>query len=268
MGCTSTTNVQNSTLTGTLTIHGTTALTPTLLEQAQAFTTQNPDVKINITTSATGEAISYIINGQSDIAPTVRVPTAAEYTQATNAGKSLHITAVGYDAVAIIVPLQNPIVNISSAQIKGIFFDGTITNWSQIPGSGMTGPINIYYEDPKASSTASFLSTQIANGEPFTASATLIPGTDLDLLPQKLSDDPNGISYTSTAYISSNVKALPVDGVLPTSATILDNTYSLSRKLYMITNGEPAGLANEFITFMFSREGRQIATDNGIVPVS
>jgi phosphate transport system substrate-binding protein len=267
MGCTGTTDKQD-TLAGNLTIHGSTAISPTVQEQARAFTALHPDVKINVTGSSSGEAIFYLISGKSDMAPSARAPTAAEYDQAKDAGKSLHMTVIGYDGVAVIVNSQNPLAAISSAQLKQIFFDGSIRDWSQIPGSGKTGPIHIYVQDPKASATADVFSSKIANGTPFFANATLVPGTSSDLLAQKIPADPDGITFAATAYVYPNMKALPLDGVAPTPATMLDSTYPLSRKLYMITDGAPTGLNKEFINFMFSQAGQKIATDTGIVPVS
>jgi phosphate transport system substrate-binding protein len=242
MGCTGTTDKQNN-LAGNLTIHGSTAISPTIQEQARAFTALHPDVKINVTGSSSGEAIYYLISGQCDMAPSARAPTAKEYDQAKDAGKSLHMTVIGYDGVAVIVN-------------------------SQIPGSGKTGPIHIYVQDPKASATADVFSSKIANGTPFFANATLVPGTSSDLLAQKIPADPDGITFAATAYVYPNMKALPLDGVAPTPATMLDSTYPLSRKLYMITDGAPSGLNKEFINFMFSQAGQKIATDTGIVPVS
>jgi phosphate transport system substrate-binding protein len=268
VGCTSPVDTQKNTLAGNLTIHGSTALSPTVQEQARAFTALYPEVKINVTGSSSGEAIYYLISGKCDLAPSARVPTAAEYDQAKNAGKSLHMTVVGYDGVAVVVNSQNPASNISQGQLRQIFFNGTITDWSQIKGSGKTGPIRIYVQDPKASATAEFFSSKIAGGAPFTANATVIAGTSSDLLSQKILTDPDGLTFASTAYVYPNMKALPLDGVSPTPATMLDTTYPLSRKLYMVTDGAPAGLNKEFINFMFSQAGQKIAADKGIVPVS
>jgi phosphate transport system substrate-binding protein len=269
MGCTGTADTPKNALAGNLTIHGSTAISPTVQEQARAFTALYPGVKINVTGSSSGEALFYLISGKSDMAPSARAPTATEYDQAKNAGKSLHMTVVGYDGVAVIVNSQNPVTNISLGQLRQIFVDGSITDWSQIAGSGKTGPIRVYVQDPKVSASADFFSSKIAgSGTPFTTNATVVAGSSSDLLSQKILTDPDGLTFAATAYVYPNMKALVVEGVSPIPAHMLDTTYPLSRKLYMITDGAPAGLNKEFINFMFSQAGQKIATDKGIVPVS
>jgi ABC-type phosphate transport system substrate-binding protein len=77
MGCTGTTDTQKNTLAGNLTIHGSTAISPTVQEEARAFTALHPEVKINVTGSSSGEAIFYLISGKSDMAPSAQ-PTACK----------------------------------------------------------------------------------------------------------------------------------------------------------------------------------------------
>jgi phosphate transport system substrate-binding protein len=268
VGCTGTAETPKNTLTGDLFIPASTALAPTLQAQSQAFTTLNPGVKINVTSVAAGEAIWDVINGQTDIAGAARAPNDKEYGQAKNAGKSLHMTAVGYDGLAIVVNSQNPVTGISSDQVRQIFIYGNVTDWKQIPGSGKTGLIHIYVLDPKVSNTADAFISKLATGASFTPTATVLPGTSSEPLSQKILTDPDGITFAATTFVYPNMKTLPVDGISPSPATMQDGTYLFSRKLYIITDGAPQGINKEFINFIFSQDGQKIATDKGIVPVS
>ncbi len=51
----------------------------------------------------------------------------------------------------------------------------------------------------------------------------------------------------------------------PTAPTVLDNSYPISRPLYLYTNGEPKGLVKEFIDFVLSPEGQNILAAEGLV---
>jgi len=68
------------------------------------------------------------------------------------------------------------------------------------------------------------------------------------------------------------VKALKinVNGTLiePSVNNILDKSYPISRSLLMITNGQPTGLAKNYIDYILEPEGQELVTKDGFVPVS
>jgi phosphate transport system substrate-binding protein len=78
---------------------------------------------------------------------------------------------------------------------------------------------------------------------------------------------PDAIGYVGLGYLSSGVKVLAVDSVSPTNATVVSGEYTIARPLYMYTNGEPKGLAKEFIDFILGEKGQAIVEEVGFVPV-
>jgi phosphate transport system substrate-binding protein len=54
---------------------------------------------------------------------------------------------------------------------------------------------------------------------------------------------------------------------MPSDVTVLDKTYKLARPLFMYTNGEPAGLAKDFIDFILSDVGQKNVKDTGFVKI-
>jgi phosphate transport system substrate-binding protein len=52
-------------------------------------------------------------------------------------------------------------------------------------------------------------------------------------------------------------------GVLPTEATIKNNTYPISRYLYMYLKGKPTGDTKAFIDWILSKEGQSLIADVG-----
>ncbi|HMA04308.1 MAG TPA: substrate-binding domain-containing protein, partial [Methanomicrobiales archaeon] len=74
-------------------------------------------------------------------------------------------------------------------------------------------------------------------------------------------------------FITPGVKALKLYNskgvaIAPSIATVLDHTYPISRPLYMITQGQPSGLARDFIDFILSPDGQKIVEEQGFVPLS
>ena len=80
--------------------------------------------------------------------------------------------------------------------------------------------------------------------------------------------NPNGIGYVGLAYIKAKgVKVVAIDGTLPSVESVQKKAYPYSRPTFFYTNGEPAGLAKDFVDFTLSEAGQKIVTGVGFVPV-
>ena len=80
-----------------------------------------------------------------------------------------------------------------------------------------------------------------------------------------VANDPYAIGYCSLASLNDSVKALVIDGVAPSIATVKDGSYVIQRPFYLATMGEPDGLAKDFIDFILSNEGQE-ATVKRCIP--
>jgi phosphate transport system substrate-binding protein len=76
------------------------------------------------------------------------------------------------------------------------------------------------------------------------------------------------IGYVGLGYLDSEVKSVKVNGVAPSTTTVLDGTYPIARSLHFVTDGEPTGLAADFIKFVLSADGQSIVEDEGFVPLT
>ena len=84
----------------------------------------------------------------------------------------------------------------------------------------------------------------------------------------EVAKNPNGIGYVGLAYITDpGVKAVAIDGLIPSKKTVLDKTYPYARPTFYYTNGEPTGEAAKFLEFTLSDEGQAIASKIGFVPL-
>ncbi|RLG35498.1 MAG: phosphate ABC transporter substrate-binding protein, partial [Candidatus Alkanophagales archaeon] len=73
------------------------------------------------------------------------------------------------------------------------------------------------------------------------------------------------IGYISLGYIDPSVKALRINGVMPTRENVTSGKYPISRKLYLITKGEPDTLEKAFIDFVLSDEGQRVVEELGYI---
>jgi len=71
----------------------------------------------------------------------------------------------------------------------------------------------------------------------------------------------NAIGYVSVGSLNTNVKALQINGVAPSDATILNGSYTLQRPLLIAVTAESEQnpLVQDFISFLLSAEGQEIS---------
>ncbi|MEM4258165.1 MAG: substrate-binding domain-containing protein [Candidatus Thermoplasmatota archaeon] len=115
-----------------------------------------------------------------------------------------------------------------------------------------------------ASGTREFFWEHVMKKENFTT--TMLEKNSNGAVYQTVSSTKGAIGYVGLGYLDENVKALKINGVEPTIANVIAGTYPISRALNMFTNGEPTGIAAEFLKYLDSDEGQAIVEKEGFVP--
>jgi phosphate transport system substrate-binding protein len=90
--------------------------------------------------------------------------------------------------------------------------------------------------------------------------------TQTSAMLETVAGDDYAIGYVSMGSINEKVKVLSIDGVAATLENVLNGTYKIARPFNIATKGEPQGAVKDFIGFIMSAEGQQIA-NNGYTPV-
>jgi phosphate transport system substrate-binding protein len=115
-----------------------------------------------------------------------------------------------------------------------------------------------------ASGTREFFWEHVMKKENFTSN--MLEKNSNGAVYQTVSTTKGAIGYIGLWYLDENVKALKINGIEPTVANVLAGTYPISRSLNMFTNGEPTGVALEFLKYIDSNEGQKIVEEEGFVP--
>lgn len=87
-----------------------------------------------------------------------------------------------------------------------------------------------------------------------------------DVMLQNVSGDENAIGYVSLGSLNSKVKAIKIDGVEATVANVKNGTYKISRPFNIATKDGISETAQDFISFILSKEGQEVVS-NGYIPV-
>jgi len=119
-------NTSGKTLSGTLTVSGSTTVLPITDKAATAFKVLYPDLTVTVTGGGSGAGISAVSQGTADIGMSSRD------LQSSEQGKGLVKHVIAKDGIAIIVNPQNTYVTgLTLAQLKSIYL-GEITNWKDL----------------------------------------------------------------------------------------------------------------------------------------
>ena len=174
---------------------------------------------------------------------------------------TLEPVAIAVDGIAIIVSPKNTVSNLTMNQTRDIF-TGNITNWNQLGGSD--AKINVVNRE-EGSGTRDGVQTIVLKGGNFSGG---IVQSSTGAVRTTVSQDANAIGYISSAEVDSSVKAVSIDGMAPTYDNIANRTYKIQRDLFFVTNGDPSGLASQFLNFTLGPVGQELLKADGLVPIS
>ena len=114
-----------SNLSGTVTVAGSSSVTPVMEKLAEAYQALNPDVTIEVNQSDSTTGVTSAIEGACDLGMASRDLKDSETSEGAQA------TVIATDGIAVIVNPESAVEDLSSDQVKQIF-TGEITSWSEI----------------------------------------------------------------------------------------------------------------------------------------
>ena len=234
-------------------------LVPQLAEQ---FKAQHPGTTFDIAAEGSTTGIAAIIDGTAQIGMASRRAKPAEISAATAKGVHMKPTIVAYDGIAVIVNSANSVKSLTKKQVEQIF-TGEVTDWSAIGGSG--GKISIYTRNTSSGTYSDFKELAMKKRD-YAGGSQKMAGNEQ--IAAEVGKNPNGIGYVGLAYTKAGgIKIVSIDGVLPSVQTVHAKTYPYARPTFYYTNGDPTGLAKQFLDFTISAAGQKIVTQVGFVPI-
>jgi len=174
-------------------------------------------------------------------------------------------TAIGLDAIAIFVHIDNPVKNLTKEQLKGIF-TGKIRNWKEVGGNDSPIEPNTEIAGAKRATMLEF-QEMVMDKAPYGAGFKEIDFPKDQIIETAKNKNTictvsRGLLMKLSAYMRTKVKVVTVNGASPSEADILSGAYIISRPLLLVTEGKPQGEAKPFINFMLSPEGQKIVKLN------
>ena len=253
---------------GNITVKGSDTLVVLAQKWAEAYMGKNADTKIQVTGGGSGTGFAALQNKTTDLANASRKIKPAEITTCIKAfGKRPTEYKVCLDGLSVYVSAENPVKELTVAQIAGIF-SGKTKNWKEV--GGPDAPITVYSRE-NSSGTYEFFKENVLQGKDFASSAQTMPGTAAVL--QAVAKDKNGIGYGGAAY-GAGAKHLKVKkddvspAIEPTEENVIKGVYPIWRYLYVYVN--PAldkGDIAKYLTWIRGDEGQKVVKDIGYFPL-
>ncbi len=250
----------------------------------EGFNKYYPNVKCQIEGKGSSTAPPALIAGTAQVGPMSR-PMKGEEIDEFEKKFGYKPTAIrtSLDSLAVYVNKDNPIQCLTMLQADAMFSKtrkcgekGDITTWGQL---GLTGdwanrPISLYGRNSASGTYGFFKENALCKGD-YKDQVKEQPGSASVV--QGVSEDRFGIGYSGIGYKTSGVRAVPLSKgegkpcKVADYQNVLDGSYPLWRYLYVYINKAPNKpldpLVGQFLEFILSQEGQQVAIKDGYDPI-
>jgi len=248
-----------------LVITGSTTVLPAVERCAEVFNQAQDSIGVQVSSGGSGRGIQDVASGLADIGMASREVKESEVGQF---GDHFVEHLIGYDAIAVVVSKEvydAGVTALTSEEVSKIY-SGEIYNWkavggldepilpvARVPGSGTGDTFNEMIMGSSRAETEGVEVNAMENAE----IKTLIVQSD------------KAIGYLGIGYAKTgDLRAVALDGVVPSAENVKNRSYKLSRPLYLYTWNGTSDSEAEFINFVLGPEGQRIMEEEGFFPAS
>jgi phosphate transport system substrate-binding protein len=224
-----------------LVIAGSTSMLPLVQKLAAAYHKANKKIsEPKVEGGQTDIGIDEVAAGKADIGDASRDPILGQDP------KGLVFTKVARDGICVITNDANPLPNLNQETVQGIF-TGNITDWSNVPGSTLTGPIDLFDRESVSGTQDAFQNIFLGEALRISPGATQEPSEGLEV--QAVQAQKSAIGFVSfSATIYGGVHNVDYQGVPCTLPNAKSGQYGGVRNFWMVT--KKVGTSPEAIKFI------------------
>ena len=250
---------------------------------AEEFKRLYPNVTVQIQAAGSSTAPPALTEGTSNFGPMSRKMKDKEIASfESKFGYKPTPVAVAIDALAVYVNKDNPVKQLSIAQVDAIFsatrkcgYSEDLSTWGQLGLSGnwASRPIQIYGRNSVSGTYGYFKKKALCKGD-FKNNVNEQPGSASVV--QSITKSINGVGYSGIGYKTSGVRAIPLSkkggpAIEATPENASTGKYPLGRFLYVYVNKHPnkplSPLESEFVKMVLSKAGQEVVVKDGYIPL-
>ena len=250
-------NDDNAEVTGTVSTDGSTSMEKVIMSLGESFQAENKGITVGYNPTGSGSGITAVSEGRCDIG------LASRALKDDEKAAGLKETVLALDGIAIIVNPENKVSDLTLEQIAKIY-TGEITNWKDVGGADAeivligreagSGTRDGFESITGTKDSCKYRQELTSTGDVITTVA----------------GNPNAIGYASLASVKDTVKAISVNGVAPSEATVSDGSYEVQRPFILVTKEgvELSKAAQLFFDYATGKDAADIISAAGAVPVT
>ncbi len=250
-------NDDNAEVTGTVSTDGSTSMEKVIMSLGESFQAENKGITVGYNPTGSGSGITAVSEGRCDIG------LASRALKDDEKAAGLKETVLALDGIAIIVNPENKVSDLTVEQIAKIY-TGEITNWKDVGGDDAeivligreagSGTRDGFESITGTKDSCKYRQELTSTGDVITTVA----------------GNPNAIGYASLASVKDTVKAISVNGVAPSEATVSDGSYEVQRPFVLVTKEgvELSKAAQLFFDYATGKDAADIISAAGAVPVA
>lgn len=229
-------------------------------EVAKAFAATG-EGRLDVQTFNTIDGIDQALAGTVDLAASARPAYARRPQEA-----GLVFAPVAWDAVVLIANDDNPVNNLTLKQLHDVYYART-KNWSAL--GGPDEPIDLAgVASPLDGVQFSYRRLMFGNGDNPVAVPRLF--INVNSLQENVSLDPKGLAISTLTHArrQKGLKVIPIEGVVPSIATLENGTYPLPMTIYLAYRADSPKVETiqKFLAFLASDQGSEILRSYGLLP--
>ena len=286
-----------SSLSGRIAVSGSSTVEPISSLVAESFLGNNPDVTITVEGPGTGDGFALFCDGETDISDASRPIDPDEAKICKAAGIDYVELEIGLDGITVMTnPANESVTCLNLGDLYALIGPESegFQNWSdadalakEVGGTDsfpdapldITGPGEESGTYDAFVELAKFEVTGVANGLSADEAAVTTPdyqsSPNDNVIIQGIEGSDSSLGWVGFAFAQNageGVKEIEIDGgsgcVAPTTDTIADGSYPLSRSLYIYVNTAKAAESpalKAFVDYYLSAEGMTAVADAGYV---
>ena len=240
-------------------IGGAGSIVPVMQELSKAFLAKNAGERIRVIPESVGSTggIKATAAGKFSIGLTGRPLKPEE--QATLVYREL-----GAMPVVFAVNGSVPVTSLSQAQVCDIY-GGKVSAWKEVGGTDRKIiPLTRNEDDSDKETVRKVVDCYSALKESGSV-IVLTKGSEMSAALGARQGTIGLTTYANAGKSGGRYKALALDGVAPSPATVQSGQYKLVKAFAVVTRGAPAGSVKKFMDFTASAEGAEILARAGLV---
>lgn len=260
-------------VSGDIVSAGSSTVYPLAERMAERFEDEGYSGRITIDSIGSGAGFErFCVAGETDVSNASRPIKDSERESCQAIGREPIEFRVGTDALAVVVSKENSFISEATMEELALLFSNAAETWSDVNASWPDEAI-LRFIPGTDSGTFDYFVEEVfdEDREPHLSASNTQLSEDDNVLVQGILGSPYAIGYFGYAYFAENVDRLDVlaiDGVAPTRENVDNNSYPLSRPLFIYSDArmmdekpQVAAYINFFLTYV-----NEEITDVGYFP--